>query len=637
FGSNSTNPAVPLFCNPGTPCTSLASTDTNWTVVKSDGVTPAPGLPIASETGVPTVLPPWAASAGAPTATTGDWFNAGQPRIWGYIKIEYQDQTSGGNWTDVTQDILSLGTTGRNLSNGSAFDSLAGTVGTPATLATATASCIEPYPNAVLRLQRVTDVPSVSTWGTCGYNTPASGSNGPGSVANNAKITTVASDFIPMMLFDAREALVRDTSAAGTAPSGMTNSQLALSGVMYYVELDVTNLSKWFVGTIGQKGAPPAGTAGYLVYFSDRRSNQPCSPVGNCPSTASASGTRKLGNIGYEDIVNPLSSTGTPNGLTDTGEDLNGANATAPGATPVTMPVDTYGGQPSFEVYPLPTAQKTAPYPMLTDPASGSENCTPGTPAGSNLLCPGGPATTVTKMYKTAGTGAPYQAVSIPEARDNPALFFRRALKLTDAAAYTLGTCGTVGCGLTITSENPVYVEGNFNATGGSCTGSPTVCTYTGTEVPSAILADAVTFLSSNWNDIQSYVSPYDGSSGSTNRSGNTTYYRMAILAGKGLSFPQPSGTAQDFGTDGGVHNFLRYLENWNGTLAYSGSIVSFYFNTQAIGTYKCCFAVYNPPARGYAFDTKFLTPTLLPPRTPTFRDINTLGFTQLILPNQLY
>ena len=71
--------------------------------------------------------------------------------------------------------------------------------------------------------------------------------------------------------------------------------------------------------------------------------------------------------------------------------------------------------------------------------------------------------------------------------------------------------------------------------------------------------------------------------------------------------------------------------------MAYSGSIVSFYFNTQAIGTYKCCFAVYNPPARGYAFDTKFLTPTLLPPRTPTFRDINTLGFTQLILPNQLY
>jgi hypothetical protein len=29
------------------------------------------------------------------------------------------------------------------------------------------------------------------------------------------------------------------------------------------------------------------------------------------------------------------------------------------------------------------------------------------------------------------------------------------------------------------------------------------------------------------------------------------------------------------------------------------------------------------------------LTPALLPPRTPMFRDINTTGFSQLLLPNQ--
>ena len=644
-GSNSATQPVPLFCkppsSPGNPCTSL--TDANYTSVQVAGVN-APSLPLSAEGGAPTTLPPWAASLGSPTGTspcavgtfcTGDWFTQGQPRLWGYIKIEYQDGTSAGNWTDVTQDILSLGTTGRNLSNGNWLtpsgtanpgNVVSGAGNGDGTLGT----CHEPYPNAVLRFQRLNDKQTFQT--PCGYANPTAGQNGPSA------ITTIASDFIPNMLFDPREGLLRDVSNAtfpGTPPTGMTNSQLPISGAMYYVELDMGNLARWFTGTIGKKGAPPSSVAGYLVYFSDRRGNQPCTPVANCPSNASSTGSRKLGNLGFEDFVNPASASGTPNATKDTGEDLNGANATAPGQPAVSMPLDTYGATPVYEVYPLPGSALAAPYQMPNTPSG--ENCTPGTPVSPALICPAGGGSP-TKLYTTSGGTAPYTAVSVPEARDNPALFFRRALKLTDAAAYSLGNCGTgVPCGLTVTSENPVYVEGNYNATGGSCSGSPIVCTYTGTEVPSAILADAVTLLSTNWNDINSYTDPYDGGDSSSKRNGNTTYFRMAILAGKGLSFPQPSGTANDFGTDGGVHNFLRYIEYWNGTLAYSGSIVSFFFNTQATGTYKCCNAVYNPPGRGYAFDTSFLTPSLLPPRTPTFRDVNTVGFTQLILPSQLY
>ncbi len=656
-GSNSNTQPVPLFCKPGSPtCSSLADATYYAGVVKANG-TAAPSLPVAGETGAPTTLPPWAASAGNPSSAnkTADWFTQGQPRLWGYIKIEYQDGTSGKNWTDVTKDILSLGTTGRNISNGtwltangtanpgnatSAPGNGDGTLGT----------CHEPYPNAVLRFQRVVDNPSNVTYGACGYTNPAAGSNGPGSVGNNAKITTTASDFIPNSLFDPREGLLRDTSAAGTAPTGMNNTMVPLSGVMRYVELDMTNLGRWFTGAIGSKGAPPASVSGYLVYFSDRRNNQPCTPVANCPSNASASGSRKLGNLGYEDFVNPASGSGAPNGSLDTGEDLNGANATKPGQTPpVTMPLDLYGGIPVFEVYPLPAANNTAPYQMPNTPPAGTgpggttENCTPGTPIAPALICPVPGATPSSMLYNTVATNPykPYQAVSDPEARDNPALFFRRALKLTDAAAFSLGTCPSgQPCGLTIAAENPVYVEGNYNATGGVCSGSPTVCTYTGTEAPSAILTDSLTLLSTNWNDINSYTNPYDGGVSSSARNGNTTYYRVAVLAGKGLSFPLSAvagSPPKDFGTDGGVHNFLRYIEYWNGTLAYQGSIVSFFFNTQATGTYKCCNAVYNPPNRGYAFDSSFLTPSLLPPRTPTFRDINTLGFTQLILPNQLY
>jgi len=152
------------------------------------------------------------------------------------------------------------------------------------------------------------------------------------------------------------------------------------------------------------------------------------------------------------------------------------------------------------------------------------------------------------------------------------------------------------------------------------------------------VAADAVTLLSNNWNDVNSFILPY----ATTNRTGVTTDYRMAVVAGANPYFQNPTGVIyQDYGTDGGVHNFLRFLEGWNGTLNYEGSIVDLYYSRQANGTYKCSgpagqpSVVYDPPTRGYQFDTNFLTPALLPPRTPLFRDVNTTGWTRLLLPTQ--
>jgi len=122
---------------------------------------------------------------------------------------------------------------------------------------------------------------------------------------------------------------------------------------------------------------------------------------------------------------------------------------------------------------------------------------------------------------------------------------------------------------------------------------------------------------------------------------GATTYVRTGVIAGKQVSFQIPSWDStgidgsQDFGTDGGVHNFLRFLERWNGTLFYQGSIISLFYSRQATG---CSIPVATTTARQPAatqFDTNFLNPSLLPPRTPMFRAINTTGFTQLFLPNQ--
>ena len=262
----------------------------------------------------------------------------------------------------------------------------------------------------------------------------------------------------------------------------------------------------------------------------------------------------ETGEYGNEDNVNPSDVNGAPNGRLDTGEDINGNNA-----------LDVYG--------------RTGEAPVGMRVASWV-NSTPET------------------------------VVSMLTAQVNPPLFFRRALKLTNGAAGNI-----VSPGLTVAAENAVYIEGNFNASGGF-----------GAHVATAVIADAVTLLSSAWNDVNSFQHPQDPAS----RSGTETWYRVAIIAGKGLSFPWPSWSAQDYGTDGGVHNFLRLLENWSGTIHYLGSLGSFYFNRQAIGIYKCCNNVYAPPDRDFSFDTDFLTPSLLPPNTPMFRDMNTLGFSQV-------
>jgi hypothetical protein len=69
--------------------------------------------------------------------------------------------------------------------------------------------------------------------------------------------------------------------------------------------------------------------------------------------------------------------------------------------------------------------------------------------------------------------------------------------------------------------------------------------------------------------------------------------------------------------------------------MSYRGSIISFFVSRQATGSFKCCETVYEEPTRNIIFDTEFLTPSMLPPGTPSFRDVNTLTFRQLLRPNQ--
>lgn len=470
----------------------------------------------------------------ASTLATDSLSAANQPLLNGFIKIELQN--AAGVWTDITTEILKLG------------------IAAPSQWPIG-AACTDPTPNAVLRFERLRD----SADGNCYY-----------SAASNNHSTT-ASDYWPNALYDAREGNVRDAAPANP-------ETMALSGAMYYVSLDVGNLKKYLAGAVapyaGLTGTTAQNNNGFIVYFSDRRNN-------SCPNGTPApciAGGGESGEFGFEDNINPADVNGAPNGVLDTGEDVN-ANGV----------LDVYGQNPV------------------------------NLPATPTL-----PLTNAARVNMSTVSGA---AVFAGHLMVNRPIFFRRALKLVNAAING-GVNSLPAPGLTVATENPMYIQGDYNAIPGVA-----IAGNAAGHVASSVLADAVTLLSSSWVDVNSFFSPDTPGS----RPGATTAYRVGVAAGKNLSFPQPQGwaAAQDYGTDGGVHNFLRYLEGWGGSLYYRGSIVNLFTSRQAVGIYKCCNTVYGPPTRVYNFDSDFLIPSTLPPGTPMFRDVDTLSFRQLLRPNQ--
>jgi hypothetical protein len=531
-------------------------------------------------------LPMSAAANGATyTANDGYWIQPHYPIITGCIKIEYQT-TVPNNWVDATQEILKLGLTGRNINpQGTSYVSparppLPGTQvkasGPTINGGVPTVNCADLSPKAVIRLARVRDNPLFDPIGC--------------AIANPPNLTTYGSEFWPNALYDTREGLARDNSLAGNA--------IVLSGVMNYVELDIANLAKWFTGVLGASGANAVNISGYTVYFSDRRGDR----VDPNPPASVSVAAAKTGAFGYDDFVNPGSANACPNGTPDQGEDVEGDYISGSDWVPV---LRTYGGTPQF------------PNPAVGLPITNLAPLTPGATLAFNK----------NPNCLTSVNWPGYVYNNAQDARENPPLVFRRALKLVNGSTISQGVCDTVQCGLTIVAENPVYVQGDYNAQPNGA--------MNGTYVAASVIADAVTLLSDNFNDVNSFAFPYTLGS----RTAVTTTYRMAVMGGKGVPFNLTGVTgtaAADYGTDGGAHNFLRYIENWGGqTLWYRGSIVSLYYNHQAVGLYKCCNTVYSPPTRGYNFDTEFLTPNLLPPQTPMLRSLNTISMTQMDLSTQ--
>ena len=281
-----------------------------------------------------------------------------------------------------------------------------------------------------------------------------------------------------------------------------------------------------------------------------------------------------VGEYGWEDLINPADNNGVPNGALDTGEDVNQDGV-----------LDTYGA--------------------------------------ANI-----------GVFVNMGDKDPTEPIDLKDkGRKNAVTGPRHGLKLVNGALGNVPTKPDGTGGFTVSSENIVYVVGNYNANDAGF-GDP--------HAAAGLIADAVSFLSQDWEDWHSIADATYVGSGST-RITTTSYYRVAVAAGKNLNWPHPTswaGGAEDWGLDGGTHNFLRYLERWKNsggtrqTFNYLGSLVSLYYSEYATGIYKCCNTVYDPPTRAYAFDTDFLELDKLPPGTPRFRDVVNLGMRQVLTPD---
>ncbi len=145
--------------------------------------------------------------------------------------------------------------------------------------------------------------------------------------------------------------------------------------------------------------------------------------------------------------------------------------------------------------------------------------------------------------------------------------------------------------GLTVVSQNPMYVQGDYN---------------TVNRVPAAILGDAITVLSNNW-------SPNNSDDKGNQAVGSRPATSTTVNAAFALA---PSTESQLGHGNGQLENLIRFLENWTGqTFNYNGSLVALWHSQRATGAWQQPGAYYNPPIRNWTYDPLFNTTP--PPGTP--------------------
>lgn len=169
-----------------------------------------------------------------------------------------------------------------------------------------------------------------------------------------------------------------------------------------------------------------------------------------------------------------------------------------------------------------------------------------------------------------------------------------------DYPALRIQNASTIGdsVGLTIASENPVYLKGDFNKD---------------LKKPASIISDAFTVLSSNFDDTKSTLPKED-------RDANSTIINAAVITGN-----KPASSTE---YTGGVENIIHYLEDWSGDkVTFSGSLINLWTSIQALGSYSTAY--FNHPSLVWSYDQMFDYAVTSPPGVPTIELLIRTGWRQ--------
>lgn len=155
--------------------------------------------------------------------------------------------------------------------------------------------------------------------------------------------------------------------------------------------------------------------------------------------------------------------------------------------------------------------------------------------------------------------------------------------------------------GLTIATDLPLYVKGNYNSV---------------SKKGASLLCDAITLLSPNWNDGNSTKSL-------SYRTATNMSINCCVMTGH-------VGTIEGSTYSGGFENLFRFLENWSGkTVSYRGSVIDLWYSQHATISWSYG-SYYTAPNRNWGFDTDLLDPNNWPPGTPRVHTIQRGAWRQI-------
>lgn len=399
---------------------------------------------------------------------------------------------------------------------------------------------------------------------------------------------------VPINVYNVRE---------GRSSNALSSNVVYERGITSVVELNMRNLARWLDGVydgnlLSGTNAVSSNIAaldGYIIYVSDRRGDKVKSERNAAGATISSSN----GMVDNEDIYGDNNSLDPGEDVIDSGFDfglnLNKKNSLQRDLTEL-------------------------PYAAALAGTSGSD--------WNNRVARG----------KTVSAWM------------NPNNYFRRAVRLFNGEDLILsGGSNKLSNtkGITVSSENMLYVWGNYNTTGINDAPPAGVAAlndpdedfhYTGDQVPASIIVDAFIPLSKTWFDALTSILPDDVGKRDADRSVSSdtaeTSMRMGVIAGNNKSALAGTPDAENSDAEsrlcGGMHNFPRFLEDWGGRrFNFVGSLIPLWHSTQALGQYNADSSIYGAPIRNWAFDSTFLAPDRLPPGTPQFQYIEPTGFRQ--------